>query len=101
MLRRGTWPTHQTKSAIPVLTSYLQELSIKVQLEERYVVRNAKQSRENKEANNKLIALEQTLQSFVEGFEKERQYMREQWAKASDNMKKEVAAYRCLVDVRA
>jgi hypothetical protein len=41
------------------------------------------------------------LQSFVEGFEKERQYMREQWTKASDNMKKEVATYRCLVDVRA
>ena len=74
---------------------------MKVQLEQGYVARNAKQARDIKEANGKLAALEKTLQSFVEDFEKERQFMRDQWRTASENMNKEVDGYRRLVDVRA
>jgi hypothetical protein len=40
----------------------LQELSLKVQMEKNYVNRNAKQARELKDSNEKILALERTLQ---------------------------------------
>ena len=78
----------------------LQELDMKVQMEKGFVMRSAKQTRDIKDANSKLLALEKTLQEFVEDFEKERQFMRDQWTKASADMSKEVDGYRRLVDVR-
>ena len=39
-----------------------QELSLKVQMEKNYVNRNAKQARELKESQEKIVALERTLQ---------------------------------------
>jgi ribosomal protein S17E len=78
----------------------VQELDVKVQMEQGYVTRNAKQARDMRESTSKLLALEKTLQSFVEDFEKERQFMRDQWTKASESMNKEVDGYRRLVDVR-
>ena len=73
---------------------------MKVQMEKGFVMRSAKQTRDIKDANSKLLALEKTLQEFVEDFEKERQFMRDQWTKASADMSKEVDGYRRLVDVR-
>ena len=40
----------------------MQELSLKVQMEKNYVNRNAKQARELKDSNEKILALERTLQ---------------------------------------
>lgn len=40
----------------------MQELSLKVQMEKNYVNRNAKQARELKDSNEKIHALERTLQ---------------------------------------
>ena len=40
----------------------VQELSLKVQMEKNYVNRNAKQARELKDSNEKILALERTLQ---------------------------------------
>ena len=73
---------------------------MKLQLEEGYVARSARQARDLKEATGKLVALERTLQGFVEDFEKERAFMQEQWRTASASMTKEVDGYRRLVDVR-
>lgn len=69
-------------------------------MEQGYVTRNAKQARDMKESTSKLLALEKTLQAFVEDFEKERQRMRDEWTRASESMNKEVDGYRRLVDVR-
>lgn len=79
---------------------YAQELDMKVQLEKGFVVRSAKQTREIKDASNKVLALEKTLQDFVEDFEKERQFMRDQWETASAQMTQEVDGYKRLLDVR-
>lgn len=42
----------------------VQELSLKVQMEKNYVNRNAKQARELKESQEKIVALERTLQVY-------------------------------------
>jgi hypothetical protein len=79
---------------------HVQELSLKVQMEQNYVSRNAQQARSIKEGSEKILALERTLQSFVEDFEKERAFMRQQWEHASAEMNSEVAGYKKLVEVR-
>lgn len=40
----------------------VQEMSLKIQMEKNYVNRNAKQARELKDSNEKILALERTLQ---------------------------------------
>jgi hypothetical protein len=69
-------------------------------MEQGYVSRNAKQSRDIRHANEKLLALERTLQTMVEQFEKERAFMRQQWSKALENMTREVESHKRLAEVR-
>lgn len=69
-------------------------------MEQGYVQRNAKQARDIKENNEKLLSLENTLQSLVADFEREREFMRDQWNKATSEMQREVAGYKRLIEVR-
>jgi hypothetical protein len=78
----------------------LQELETKIQMEQGYVSRNAKQSRDIRQANEKLLALERTMQTMVEQFEKERVFMRQQWTNAVENMTRDVDAHKRLAEVR-
>ena len=77
----------------------VQELQLKLGLEQGYIQRNAKQARAITESNEKLFALEKTLQGMVEDFEKEREYMRAQWTKATDQMQRDVSGYKRIVEV--
>jgi len=71
-----------------------------MQMEQAYIQRNAKQARTIGDGNEKLFALEKTLQSMVDDFEKERDFMRSQWTHATDQMQREVQGYKRMVEVR-
>lgn len=77
----------------------MQELELKVQMEKEFANRGAKQTRAIKASDEKVVALERTLQGFVEDFEKERAHMRQQWEKASADMAAEVDGYKRLAEV--
>lgn len=77
----------------------VQEVETKVQMEQGFVSRNAKQSRDIRQANEKLLALERTMQAMVDQFEQERAFMREQWTAATENMAREVDAHKRLAQV--
>lgn len=90
----------QTFRVRQVIGSELQELELKVQMEKEFAHRGAKQVRAIKDSDEKVVALERTLQGFVEDFEKERAHMRQQWEKAAADMAAEVDGYRRLAEVR-
>lgn len=93
--------SHHTRSEpVVVITSELQELELKIQMEKEFAHRGAKQVRAIKDSDEKVVALERTLQGFVEDFEKERAHMRQQWEKAATDMATEVDGYRRLAEVR-
>lgn len=81
-------------------TADMQELELKLQMEKEFAERGAKQVRAIRDSDEKVVALERTLQGFVEDFEKERAHMRQQWEKAAADMAAEVDGYRRLAEVR-